>query len=344
MLPIETTCLALAARRPLTQPTSGSAWRSRSAACAWPRVHARRSRADDRRERAVDVEQHRGLGGVGAQGLQCLHQRRAAGTRSLVSPSMVASRPLRLMTIGTAAGLFSGIFGVGGGSVIVPLLGCGSATASARPREPHWRRLSASRDFAAAVRAGYGNVRIVDGLLVGIRRSAGCCSGRGCSSACIRARSRCCSRGAGRERGGAAPPVIGAIVIGGAAGVVAGLPVSAGACCRARPRDLPEPRPNTRRRRRPCWRSSRSRSWGRSSRTATATSADATGCCWAFLDRRGAAGVVLATPSGEERCNRLRAVHGGVAVQSGAQDLRETAPDEEPAARRRRLDRTTEGV
>ena len=31
-------------------------------------------------------------------------------------------RPLKLMAIGTAAGLFSGLFGVGGGIVIVPLL------------------------------------------------------------------------------------------------------------------------------------------------------------------------------------------------------------------------------
>jgi uncharacterized membrane protein YfcA len=31
-------------------------------------------------------------------------------------------RTLKLMAIGTAAGLFSGLFGVGGGTVIVPLL------------------------------------------------------------------------------------------------------------------------------------------------------------------------------------------------------------------------------
>ena len=32
------------------------------------------------------------------------------------------SRPLRLAAIGTLAGVFSGLFGVGGGTVIVPLL------------------------------------------------------------------------------------------------------------------------------------------------------------------------------------------------------------------------------
>src|ERR1035438_9145827 len=34
----------------------------------------------------------------------------------------LSHRSLRLMAIGTLAGLFSGLFGVGGGSVIVPLL------------------------------------------------------------------------------------------------------------------------------------------------------------------------------------------------------------------------------
>jgi uncharacterized membrane protein YfcA len=75
---------------------------------------------------------------------------------------------LKLMAIGTLAGLFSGIFGVGGGTVIVPLLvlwlGYGE-------REATGTSLAAIvfiAAFAAAVQAGYGNVRVQDGLLVGI--------------------------------------------------------------------------------------------------------------------------------------------------------------------------------
>jgi uncharacterized membrane protein YfcA len=87
-------------------------------------------------------------------------------------PGMAARRStsdvLKLMAIGTAAGLFSGIFGVGGGTVIVPLLvlwlGYGE-------REATGTSLAAIvfiAGFAAAAQAGYGNVRVLDGLLVGI--------------------------------------------------------------------------------------------------------------------------------------------------------------------------------
>jgi uncharacterized protein len=72
------------------------------------------------------------------------------------------------MVIGTLAGVFSGIFGVGGGTVIVPLLvlwlGYGE-------REATGTSLAAIvfiAGYAAAVQAGYGNVRAVDGLLVGV--------------------------------------------------------------------------------------------------------------------------------------------------------------------------------
>src|SRR4051812_49465100 len=37
-------------------------------------------------------------------------------------PRMAGRRTLELAAIGTAAGLFSGLFGVGGGAVIVPML------------------------------------------------------------------------------------------------------------------------------------------------------------------------------------------------------------------------------
>jgi uncharacterized membrane protein YfcA len=75
---------------------------------------------------------------------------------------------LRLAAIGTAAGAFSGLFGVGGGTVIVPLLifwlGYGE-------REATGTSLAAIALIAllAAVAHGlYGNVDIVKGILVGL--------------------------------------------------------------------------------------------------------------------------------------------------------------------------------
>jgi hypothetical protein len=87
-----------------------------------------------------------------------------------VAESLHASEPrtLKLMAIGTAAGLFSGVFGVGGGSVIVPLLvfwlGYGE-------REATGTSLAAIvfvAAFAAAVQGVYGNVHVLDALLVGL--------------------------------------------------------------------------------------------------------------------------------------------------------------------------------
>lgn len=79
-----------------------------------------------------------------------------------------SERALKLMAIGTAAGLFSGLFGVGGGTVIVPLLvfwlGYGE-------REATGTSLAAIvfiAAFAAAVQGAYGNVHVLDALLVGI--------------------------------------------------------------------------------------------------------------------------------------------------------------------------------
>jgi uncharacterized membrane protein YfcA len=77
-------------------------------------------------------------------------------------------RSLKLAAIGTAAGAFSGLFGVGGGSVIVPLLvlwlGYG-------PREATGTSLAAIvfiAAFAAATQGAYGNVHVLDGILIGV--------------------------------------------------------------------------------------------------------------------------------------------------------------------------------
>lgn len=79
--------------------------------------------------------------------------------------------------MGTAAGLFSGLFGVGGGTVIVPLLvlwlGYGE-------REAAGTSLAAIA-LIAAVAAGaqglYGNVDVGKGLLIGLPAVGGVVAG-----------------------------------------------------------------------------------------------------------------------------------------------------------------------
>ena len=87
-------------------------------------------------------------------------------------------RMLKLAAIGTLAGIFSGLFGVGGGTVIVPLLifwfGYGE-------------RLATGTSLAAIVLIGllgalaqgglYGNVHVGTGLLLSIPAVAGVVAG-----------------------------------------------------------------------------------------------------------------------------------------------------------------------
>ena len=78
------------------------------------------------------------------------------------------SRLLKLVVVATAAGAFSGMFGVGGGSVIVPLLIVWFAYGE---REATGTSLTATAVIAllAAVGQGlYGNVDLLEGLLIGV--------------------------------------------------------------------------------------------------------------------------------------------------------------------------------
>jgi uncharacterized membrane protein YfcA len=81
---------------------------------------------------------------------------------------MPSGRILKLAAIGTLAGAFSGLFGVGGGTVIVPLLIFWLA---------YGERLATGTSLAAIVVIGllgaaaqglYGNVHVVTGLLLSI--------------------------------------------------------------------------------------------------------------------------------------------------------------------------------
>jgi uncharacterized membrane protein YfcA len=86
---------------------------------------------------------------------------------------MPRGRLLQLAAIGTLAGLFSGLFGVGGGVVMVPLLvlwlGYGEREATATSLAA----IVLIAGVAAATQGVYGNVHLGDGVLVGLPAVAG---------------------------------------------------------------------------------------------------------------------------------------------------------------------------
>jgi uncharacterized membrane protein YfcA len=94
---------------------------------------------------------------------------------------VVAERPsgrsLKLAAIGTLAGLFSGLFGVGGGSVIVPLLVLWLAYDERRATATSLAAIVFIAAFAAAVQGLYGNVDVGDAALVGIPAVGGVLAG-----------------------------------------------------------------------------------------------------------------------------------------------------------------------
>jgi uncharacterized protein len=77
-------------------------------------------------------------------------------------------RTLRLAAIGTAGGVFSGLFGVGGGAVIVPLLLLWLAYPEREAAATSLGAIVLIAAFATLTQGVYGNVDVVDGLLVGI--------------------------------------------------------------------------------------------------------------------------------------------------------------------------------
>jgi len=86
---------------------------------------------------------------------------------------MARARMLKLGATGTAAGLFSGLFGVGGGIVIVPLLVLWLGYDERDATGTSLAGIFVIAAIATAAQGAYGNVDVRDGLLVGVPAVAG---------------------------------------------------------------------------------------------------------------------------------------------------------------------------
>jgi uncharacterized membrane protein YfcA len=89
----------------------------------------------------------------------------------------MSSRPLRLAAIASAAGAFSGLFGVGGGTVIVPLLVLWLGYEQKEATGTSLAAIVVIGVLAAAAQAAYGNVDLGKGVLVGLPAIAGVVAG-----------------------------------------------------------------------------------------------------------------------------------------------------------------------
>lgn len=86
---------------------------------------------------------------------------------------MARDRVLKLAVVGATGGFFSGVFGVGGGSVIVPLLVLWLGYNQLEAAGTSLAAIALIAAFAAALQGIYGNLRVADGVLVGVPAMGG---------------------------------------------------------------------------------------------------------------------------------------------------------------------------
>ncbi len=86
-------------------------------------------------------------------------------------------RTLQLAVIGTAAGVWSGLFGVGGGIVIVPLLVLWLGYGEREATGTSLAAIVLIAGVAAGVQGLYGNVRVEEAVLVGVPAVVGVVGG-----------------------------------------------------------------------------------------------------------------------------------------------------------------------
>jgi hypothetical protein len=87
------------------------------------------------------------------------------------------NRTLKLVAIGTLAGVFSGLFGVGGGSVIVPLLMLWLGYEERMATSTSLAAIIFIAAFAAGVQGLYGNVELLDAVYIGVPAVIGVLAG-----------------------------------------------------------------------------------------------------------------------------------------------------------------------
>jgi uncharacterized membrane protein YfcA len=86
-------------------------------------------------------------------------------------------RTLKLAVIGTAAGAFSGLLGVGGGSVLVPLLIIWLGFGEREATGTSMMAIVVIAALAVSLQAAYGNVDPPNAALVGVPALAGVVAG-----------------------------------------------------------------------------------------------------------------------------------------------------------------------
>jgi uncharacterized membrane protein YfcA len=89
----------------------------------------------------------------------------------------MSPRLLRLAGIGTAGGAFSGLFGIGGGTVIVPLLVLWLGYEQKEATGTSLAAIIVIGAMAAGAQALYGNVDLWLGLAIGVPGVAGVVAG-----------------------------------------------------------------------------------------------------------------------------------------------------------------------
>ena len=83
----------------------------------------------------------------------------------------------RLAVIATAAGAFSGLFGVGGGTIIVPLLMLWLGYEYREATGTSLAAIAIIAALAAGLHGLYGNVDVLDAVLIGLPAIAGVIAG-----------------------------------------------------------------------------------------------------------------------------------------------------------------------